>query len=60
MELPSSEAINDWKRRSELGEVCGIYGCEQKPNLNCPRCGNYYCDEHVIIHFHERKTSVGW
>ncbi len=45
--------IGEWKKRSERGEVCGIFGCEEKPKINCPYCGNWYCYEHGSIHFHE-------
>lgn len=45
--------IGEWKKRSERGEVCGIFGCKDKPTINCSRCGNWYCYEHSFIHFHE-------
>jgi hypothetical protein len=44
--------IEEWKKRSESGEVCGIFGCEDKPTVHCPRCGNWYCKEHSFVHFH--------
>ena len=47
-----AEAIEEWRRRSKAGEVCGMYSCDQAPNLNCPKCGNHYCDEHVVYHSH--------
>lgn len=45
--------IGEWKRRSEHGDVCGIFGCEEKPVTNCSHCGNWYCYEHSFVHFHE-------
>lgn len=48
----SDMQIVEWKKRSELGEVCGILGCEDKPTVPCPRCGNWYCSDHSIVHFH--------
>ena len=47
--------IDDWRERSEKGEVCGILGCQNKPTIQCPRCLNWYCGEHKVIHFHEVK-----
>lgn len=44
--------IVEWKKKSELGEVCGILNCEEKPTVHCPRCGNWYCGDHSIVHFH--------
>lgn len=44
--------IGEWKKRSERGEVCGILGCEDRPTIHCPRCGNWYCKEHSYVHFH--------
>jgi len=44
--------IGEWKKRSERGEVCGIFGCEDKPTVHCTRCGNWYCKEHSFVHFH--------
>ena len=44
--------IEEWKIRSERGDVCGIVGCEDEPIVYCPRCGNWYCGEHSHMHFH--------
>lgn len=44
--------VAEWKNRSECCDVCGIFGCEYKPTVHCPRCGNWYCKEHSLIHFH--------
>lgn len=44
--------IVKWKKRSENCDVCGIFGCKDKPEVHCPRCGNWYCKEHSFIHFH--------
>ena len=55
-----SEALQEWRSRSKAGEVCGMYRCDQKPNLSCPKCGNYYCDEHIVLHSHRSEESMGW
>ena len=47
-----STQIGEWKRRSELGDVCGIFGCEIKPVISCHNCGNWNCEEHSHMHFH--------
>lgn len=47
------DEIKEWKKSSERGEVCGIFGCEDKPVVQCHRCGNWYCKEHIFVHFHE-------
>lgn len=52
-----SMQIVEWRKRSECGEVCGILGCESIPIVSCPRCGNWYCDEHSLIHFHPIKEN---
>lgn len=44
--------IEEWKRRSELREVCGIFGCGNIPTVSCSHCGNWYCKEHSSMHFH--------
>ena len=44
--------IGEWKKKSERCEVCGIFGCEDKPTVHCHRCGNWYCKEHSFVHFH--------
>lgn len=44
--------LAEWKKRSECGDVCGIFGCEGKPTISCPHCGNWYCSEHSIVHIH--------
>lgn len=44
--------IEEWKKRSELGEFCGIFGCRVAPTVNCPHCGNWYCKEHSLLHFY--------
>lgn len=41
--------VEEWKKRSELGDVCGIFGCEGKPSVFCSHCGNWYCDEHSFV-----------
>lgn len=44
-----AEAIGEWKERSEKGEVCGIFGCQSKPALQCPHCRNWYCEDHKYV-----------
>lgn len=44
--------IEEWKKRSENGDGCGMLGCEDKPEVYCNRCGNWYCKEHSLVHFH--------
>jgi hypothetical protein len=44
--------IDEWKKKSENCEVCGIFGCRVIPTVNCPHCGNWYCREHSTMHFH--------
>lgn len=44
--------VAEWKQRSECGDVCGIFGCEDKPTIHCHHCGNWYCNDHSLIHFH--------
>lgn len=46
------DALAEWKKRSERGEVCGIFSCEDTPVVQCHRCGNWYCKEHSFVHFH--------
>lgn len=41
--------IEEWKKRSEHGYVCGIFGCEGKPMVLCRHCGNWYCGEHSFV-----------
>ena len=55
-----NDAIRDWKTKSENGEVCGIFGCDNTPNLHCPKCKNHYCDEHIVPHFHKKTASISW
>lgn len=47
-----STKIEEWKKRSENCDVCGIFGCEDIPTIHCPHCGNWYCKEHSRVHFH--------
>lgn len=44
--------LREWRRRSECGQVCGIFGCQDTPTISCPNCGNWYCKEHSMVHFH--------
>lgn len=47
--------IEEWKKKSERCEVCGIFGCRGIPTVNCPHCGNWYCKEHSFVHFHYKS-----
>jgi len=38
---------------SKKGLLCGIVGCLNKPEWQCPRCGHYYCGQHKNIHLHQ-------
>lgn len=42
----------EWQKRCERGEVCGVFGCENTPTMDCPRCSEVYCSEHSFIHIH--------
>jgi hypothetical protein len=42
--------IDEWKKKSELGDVCGILDCEDKPTVYCTHCGNWYCEIYSFIH----------
>jgi len=41
--------IEAWAARSRKGEVCGIFGCPNKPTTKCKHCFNMYCDEHKAV-----------
>jgi hypothetical protein len=41
--------LDEWKEKSQRGEVCGILGCDSEPVIKCPHCGNYYCQEHAFV-----------
>ena len=45
----------EWRNRSQNGEVCGLLGCEVVPKNKCPICNNFYCLEHIKIHYHIGK-----
>lgn len=48
--------VEEWKKRSENGYVCGIFGCDGKPSVFCPHCSNWYCNEHsFVLQLHEIK-----
>lgn len=48
-------SVEDWATMSREGKVCGILGCEDKPDMQCPYCQNWYCVEHKNIHFHTKE-----
>lgn len=41
--------IEEWNKKSKRGDVCGIFGCEDKPTTYCYHCGNWYCDVHNFV-----------
>jgi hypothetical protein len=45
-------SISKWNEMSELGEVCGMFGCQVKPTSQCSECSNHYCYEHIKMHIH--------
>lgn len=38
-----------WAAKSRKGEVCGIFGCPNKPTIKCEHCFNMYCEEHKFV-----------
>ena len=48
---PTEEEIDEWTRRSRKEGICGIVDCYNKPTLKCNKCENYYCSEHLKLHF---------
>ena len=54
--------IEEWKRRSEDGLVCGILGCEppKETLVRCKLgCKNSYCQDHLKIHGHVVNRNTG-
>jgi len=50
-----------WQNLSKDGKVCGIMGCGETPKNQCPICKEFYCMEHVGIHYHvSAKENVYW
>lgn len=41
--------VEMWAAKSRKGEVCGIFGCPNKPTTKCEHCGNMYCEEHKWV-----------
>lgn len=41
--------VEAWAARSRKGEVCGIFGCPNKPTVKCKHCFNMYCEEHKFV-----------
>jgi hypothetical protein len=52
-----SISYDEWKDSSTKGQRCGIVGCSEKPTSRCPTCRNWYCYEHVKIHFHSMSNN---
>ena len=44
--------VQKWCEESKKGLVCGIYGCQEDPEIKCKICNGSYCEEHNKIHFH--------
>lgn len=55
--------LEQWASKSALGQLCRIVGCPATPNSQCPKCGNWFCHEHLQVHFHpadqEALSEVG-
>ena len=49
LELDTGFSLAEWRRRSKVGELCGILGCFYKPETGCNHCGNHYCNEHKWV-----------
>lgn len=49
LKLDSGFTLAQWKKKSENGELCGILGCFNKPEVKCNHCDNYYCSEHKWV-----------
>lgn len=45
----SKVTLDEWAEKSRRGEVCGIFGCKNKPVVKCPHCGNWYCKQHAFV-----------
>jgi len=61
--LGARESAIAWGKESRRGLRCGILGCSVLGgdlHHRCPICLNYYCDEHVGMHFHlnSRRNRV--
>ena len=39
----------EWKKKSENGDVCGILGCDDKPIVQCTLWKNWYCEGHKFM-----------
>lgn len=40
-------SAEEWRKRSQCGERCGVLGCTKEPICTCLHCGNSYCKEHL-------------
>ncbi len=49
------EIIDERKKESERGNVCGMLGCPKRPTSKCTICGNHYCYDHFKFHFHTKE-----
>ncbi len=57
LQSDSGITLDEWRRKSQQGAVCGIAGCFNPVEVKCPYCGNHYCDEHrwviaTVAHTH--------
>lgn len=41
--------VEVWAAKSRNGEVCGVFGCQNKPEVKCDHCSNMYCEEHACV-----------
>ncbi|MGH9983807.1 MAG: hypothetical protein ACRD8W_07620 [Nitrososphaeraceae archaeon] len=42
----------EWEERSKRGKLCGVFGCEQQPEVGCQKCEHYFCKPHFDDHPH--------
>ena len=47
--------VKKWGEQSFQGLVCGIFGCIEKVDTKCNRCGVLYCQEHRQYHNQEKE-----
>jgi hypothetical protein len=49
LKLDTAVTVQSWRLMSGRKELCGIFGCQNKPETKCPHCGNHYCEEHKWV-----------
>lgn len=43
---------NKLREESFKGLVCAKFQCYNKLRNQCPKCSNYYCNDHITSHIH--------